>query len=161
MTLGCADKANPVLPFHGTPNPGGVNGGGIDSGAAQPDTRPVFPGRDTNADLASTSILYMLCDMLRQDCPNPAYACYLRGNVGRCLLRGDNSAGTCFEGAGHDPSASTCARGTTCILLKGSREIGACMPFCNVLSPVQCPLNVVCEAVPGQDPVGYCDLSTN
>jgi hypothetical protein len=157
VAVGCADKANPVLPAFDDPRPGGSSHGSPDATSALTDSAFASEEHDLPGDVAAKDANNDSCDLLKQDCQNSAYACYPQGGIGRCLVSGQTGPiGTCFPGVSQNASSSSCTRGTTCILLAGSDTLGQCLTLCAVANPVQCALGSICTLLPGFTAVGYC-----
>jgi hypothetical protein len=99
--------------------------------------------RDVGVDVSAPA-----CDLLRQDCPQPGYACY-RNPVGGtvCLPSGDLEVGKCAED-------DACAPRFACI--NAGDGTFQCTELC--ARPIgTCQFNADCLPLAGQTGVGYCE----
>jgi hypothetical protein len=136
----------------GTPTDGpNSSGGGLGPGQVGPNGMPeggVPPGPDSGApaDAAVDGAGCHPCNLLAQDCPSAAQACYPSGG-GRACCSPAGATGAlapCVD-------SSQCDRGLLCI--SGAIE-PLCQPICNAANGV-CP-GGVCRQLAGYPGVGYC-----
>jgi hypothetical protein len=133
---------------NGTDGPNS-SGGGLGPGQVGPNAMPeagVPPGGDGGPSPTDAPAGCQLCNLLTQDCPGVAQACYPSGG-GRACCAPAGATGAlapCIE-------STQCDRGLLCVA--GGIE-ALCQPVCNVADGV-CP-GGVCRQLAGYPGVGYC-----
>ncbi len=160
VAQGCASKANPVLPSTGDPAGGGLASGASEDGGAAADVAATSDAQEVAVAGTNSDASFILCDLLKQDCPGESLGCYPFSGVGRCFPRGgEGVGGSC--GFGESPTTPLCDRGLTCITT--SDMGGTCLLFCDPSNPAAvCGQGIAClQRVPGiptTSNVGYCPL---
>jgi hypothetical protein len=163
LMAGCADPNNPVLPATGgnggTSSATRIDGGTSVDGAEMPLDAGSETATSRDAALESRPT-GLACDLLKQDCGNPAYACYPVAGAGHCQWVGDTGLqGSCVVSS--DPTEpSLCASGLACIPLSAGNDTGFCLRMCDIDDPeFWCGLGNSCWLLPGfslASGVGYC-----
>ena len=152
LAVGCASKANPVLPSTNGPNPSGLVSGGSADGGSPRDAVDGGDAYEVAGDDLPTDAIQVLCDLVKQDCTDKSKACYPVSGSGKCQFEGGLSVQTACGFGGTEPD---CSRGLTCVAT--SSVGGTCLPLCDVSNPIPiCGLGNACHPLPGFTTVGYC-----
>lgn len=168
LTVGCADKANPVLPST-TPPGGKVSGSSSDDGGEGEVMAPFDTGEgraDAAMDIVLDTVLqrdgdasFGSCNPLKQDCPGtPQRGCYPdpSSGVASCQPAGGNPVlANCDTSL--DPF--DCLPGLVCVPISRPDTIGLCYIMCDPKNPSACGIGSVCAPVPGipaSSNIGYC-----
>jgi hypothetical protein len=175
LAVGCADKANPVIPSTG--GPGGVAAGGSSDGGGASDTLAPIDVEQVASDATDGSYADVTdgsasdatpnsCDLLKPDCgTSNKLGCYRDpvSGAGLCQVKGAVTVtGDCVYG----DSQPLCAPGLVCIPLFNPYTPGTpgtCYLLCDPANPEPyCGFGSLCtQQMPGypkSNTIGYCQL---